>query len=56
MTRLALLRHAFRRSLELRIVCDRSQFLAENGFAIDLAQFCSRAVTPRNLLITAHRE
>ena len=55
-TRLALLRHAFRRSLELRIVCDRSQFLAENGFTIDLAQFCSRAVTPRNLLMTARRE
>jgi hypothetical protein len=48
-----LLRLAFGRVLELRIVLDRALWLAEQGFAVSLATFCERAVTPRNLLLTA---
>ena len=55
-TRLALLRHAFRRPLELRIVCDRALFLVEHGFTADVVEFCARDVTPRNLLIAAQRQ
>lgn len=50
-----LLRLAFGRVLELRIVLDRALWLAEQGFAVSLATFCDRAVTPRNLLLTARR-
>ena len=48
-----LLRLAFGRVLELRIVLDRALWLAERGFAVSLTTFCERAVTPRNLLLTA---
>jgi hypothetical protein len=48
-----LLRLAFGRVLELRIVLDRALWLAEQGFAVSLATFCDRAVTPRNLLLSA---
>ena len=48
-----LLRLAFGRVLELRIVLDRALWLAEQDFAVSLATFCDRAVTPRNLLLTA---
>ena len=50
-----LLRLAFGRVLELRIVLDRALWLAEQGFAVSLTTFCDRALTPRNLLLTARR-
>jgi len=48
-----LLRLAFGRVLELRIVLDRALWLAEQGFAVSLTPFCDRALTPRNLLLSA---
>ena len=48
-----LLRLAFGRVLELRIVLDRGLWLAEQGFAVSLTPFCERALTPRNLLLSA---
>ena len=48
-----LLRLAFGRVLELRIVLDRALWLAEQGFAVSLITFCDRALTPRNLLLSA---
>ena len=42
---------AFGRVLELRIVLDA--LLAEQGFAVSLTTFCERALTPRNLLLSA---
>ena len=48
-----LLRLAFGRVLELRIVLDRALWLAEEGFAVSLTTFCDRALTPRNLLLSA---
>lgn len=53
--RLELVRQGFRRAVELRIVLDRTLFLAEAGYAVKLERFCPRALTPRNLLIQAWR-
>jgi hypothetical protein len=51
--RLDLVRLAFRRALELWLVLDRALFLARAGYDVRLGEFCPRAVTPRNLLISA---
>lgn len=54
--RLDLLRHAFRRPLEILLVADRALLLAEQGYHVRLLCFCPRALTPRNLAIVAHRK
>jgi hypothetical protein len=54
--RLELLRHAFRRPLEVLVACDRALLLAEAGYRVDITTFCPRPLTPRNLLIRAVRE
>ncbi|MGM0691852.1 MAG: methyltransferase [Pseudomonadota bacterium] len=51
--RLELVRHLFRRPLELWLVLDRKQRLAEAGFRVELGTFCDRELTPRNLLLRA---
>lgn len=51
--RAQLVRHGFRRALELWLVLDRVLYLQENGYRIRLSVFCQRALTPRNLLIDA---
>ena len=53
--RLELARLAFRRALELWLVLDRALFLARHGYAVTVTEFCPRAVTPRNILISARR-
>ncbi|MFP5384338.1 MAG: methyltransferase [Gammaproteobacteria bacterium] len=53
--RLELLRHAFRRPLEVLLVADRALFLAERGYRVRIVEFCPRALTPRNLAILATR-
>ena len=53
--RLDLLRHAFRRALEMWLVLDRALYLAEAGYRVTVGTFCERALTPRNLLISATR-
>ena len=53
--RLELLRHLFRRPLELWLVLDLVLFLEEQGYRVQLGTFCERALTPRNLLIDASR-
>ncbi len=50
-----LLRHVFRRPLELWLVYDLCLYLEEKGYAVALHQFCDRQVTPRNLWIHASR-
>jgi hypothetical protein len=52
--RLQLLRHLFRRALELWLVCDRALYLREQHYDVTLATFCPRAWTPRNLILHAH--
>ncbi|XKH02023.1 SAM-dependent methyltransferase [Marinobacter nauticus] len=51
--RLELLRHVFRRPLELWLVLDYALFLEEQGYTVRLGTFCERALTPRNLLLDA---
>lgn len=53
--RLELLRHAFRRPLEVLLVADRALFLAEQGYDVRIVRFCPRTLTPRNLAILATR-
>ncbi len=51
--RLNLARLVFRRPLEIWLALDRALFLARHGYRVGLAEFCDRALTPRNLLISA---
>lgn len=52
---LELLRGVFRRPLELWLVLDQALFLQEQGFNVELGEFCASELTPRNLLMLAHR-
>ncbi|CZF79780.1 methyltransferase [Grimontia marina] len=49
-------RTLFRRPLEIWLVLDRALYLTENGYHTDISTFCSRELTPRNLLIHAVRK
>lgn len=51
--RYSILRHAFRRALEVWLVLDLVVYLERKGYAVRLGEFCSRQLTPRNLLISA---
>ncbi|MDX1757771.1 MAG: methyltransferase [Marinobacter sp.] len=51
-----LVRHLFRRPLELWLVLDYALYLEEQGFEVRLGTFCERALTPRNLLLDARRQ
>jgi len=53
--RMELVAHLFRRPLELWLVLDRALFLQECGAAVQIGEFCPRALTPRNILIQAQR-
>lgn len=53
--RLQLLRHGCRRPLEVLLAADRALWLADQGYAVQLAPFCPRQLTPRNLLLQARR-
>lgn len=51
--RYELLRHLFRRPLEIWLVLDYVLVLEEAGYRVKLGRFCERELTPRNLLIDA---
>lgn len=51
--RLSLLRHVFRRPLEVWLVLDLAGHLAEHGYRVEVGTFCAREVTPRNILLSA---
>lgn len=51
--RLSLVRHAFRRPLEIWLVLDLAGHLAAHGYRVELGTFCPRQVTPRNILLSA---
>jgi hypothetical protein len=51
--RLSLPRHVFRRPLEVWLVLDLAEHLAERGYRVEVGTFCPRAVTPRNILLSA---
>ena len=52
---LELVRGLFRRPLELWLVLDQALFLQEQGFVVEVGEFCATELTPRNLLLLAHR-
>lgn len=51
--RYELLRHLFRRPLELWLALDYALVLEEAGYRVRVGTFCDRALTPRNLLVDA---
>jgi hypothetical protein len=51
--RFELVRHAFRRALEMWLVMDLALGLEEAGFEVQVGTFCARSLTPRNLLVLA---
>lgn len=53
--RLGLVRHAFRRALELWLVADMAAYLERAGYSVEVGTFCDRRLTPRNLLLSARR-
>lgn len=53
--RMELVRHLFRRPLEIWLGLDRALFLQEQGYRVELGEFCAKPMTPRNLLIRAVR-
>ncbi len=50
-----LVRHVFRRALEVWLVGDLALGLEVAGYRVKLGYFCDRAITPRNLLVQAAR-
>ena len=53
--RLSIVRHAFRRLLETWLVLDLAIPLQERGNDVGVEVFCDRALTPRQLLVSARR-
>lgn len=53
--RLQVVRHAFRRPLEMWLVLDIALRLQERGFSTEITPFCPRQTTPRNLLLRGYR-
>ena len=51
--RLSIIRHAFRRPLEVWLALDLAVLLENDGYSVSLGRFCERRLTPRNLLISA---
>lgn len=54
-SRTELVRHLFRRPLEIWLVLDRALYLQEHGYQVHLGTFCERHLTPRNVMIHARR-
>jgi hypothetical protein len=48
---LELIRQLFRRPLEIWLVLDRVLFLEESNYKVNYGTFCSKSMTPRNILI-----
>ena len=52
---LELVRGLFRRPLELWLVLDRALYLSENGYDVQVGEFCDTHLTPRNLMLLAQQ-
>ena len=53
--RIELVRHIFRRAIELWLILDRALYLQQAGYEVRLSEFCEKSLTPRNILIQAHK-
>jgi hypothetical protein len=54
-SRLELVRHLFRRPLEVWLALDRAIRLEEAGYRVDIGTFCTYELTPRDLIIRARK-
>ncbi len=54
--RLEKARLGFRKALEWWLLLDRVLYLEEQGYRVEMSQFCERGITPRNTLIQAWRD
>lgn len=54
--RIELVRHVFRRAIEIWLVLDRVLYLQAAGYDVTLSTFCEKSLTPRNILIQAERQ
>ncbi len=53
--KIELVRHLFRRPLELWLALDKAVFLQQHGYSVSLTEFCDYQLTPRNLLLQASK-
>jgi hypothetical protein len=53
--RIELIRHLFRRPLELWLALDKALYLQQHGYDVRLTQLCDYQITPRNVLLQASR-
>lgn len=53
--RIELVRHLFRRPLEMWLALDKVLYLQQHGYKVELTTFCDYQITPRNLLLQASR-
>lgn len=53
--RLSLVRHAFRRAIEMWLVLDMVNHLSDEGYRVRLGTFCKPGLSPRNILISARK-
>lgn len=53
MERISLVQQPFRRCLEMWLVLDKALLLTQCGYHTEISEFCSREMTPRNILIHA---
>ncbi len=52
--RIELVRHVFRRAIEVWLVLDRALYLQQQGYQVTVSTFCEKQITPRNILIQAN--
>ncbi len=53
MEQLSLAQQLFQRPLEMWLALDKCLYLQEQGYQVELKEFCEASLTPRNLLINA---
>ena len=54
--KIELVRHLFRRPLELWLALDKALYLQQHGYAVTLNELCDYHITPRNLLLSAVKQ
>ncbi|ROV61011.1 methyltransferase [Vibrio ponticus] len=55
MEKLSLIQQLFKRGIELWLVLDKALYLEQHGYAVAISEFCSREVSPRNILLQAKK-
>lgn len=51
--RIELVRHLFRRAIEVWLILDRAIYLQQFNYHVEVGEFCQKHITPRNILIQA---